>query len=153
MNLPNRRKDWCLARFNVSGSGQQMMNTIRSHATSKMHESAIRLVEDQQDKDWSNHAYLALGHLVKLRRDEDFPHTIVEAKQAGCKLHNAMYSTREFYDKILKFSGPCEDSTLREELAQSQFGQALVIAADAKEHMISVRIYFLGLLILMGITV
>ena len=98
----------------------------------------------KEDEVWSNHAYLALDHLVRLHTSEDFIKDVSCSKEVGGKLDKAKYGTREFYDKMLYYSDMCEVSKLKEELKSTPFPEALVIAADAKENVNGIRIYFYG---------
>ena len=70
----------------------------------------------------------------------------------GGGLDHAKWGSRAFYDQVLEHADEREVATLTNELASTPFPDALVLSADAKEHVNGARIYFisLGLLTEMG---
>ena len=143
-----------LKKLRLKITSVDIVRAMTDHPRSKIHKRAVGLSEDTdqqlavpdplRDELLANHLFFALSYLVKLKRAQHFIDGLSDSLEVGGSLDPSKWGSRAFYDHVLDHADEREDATLTNELASTPFPDALVLSADAKEHVNSARIYFIG---------
>ena len=145
-----------LKKLRLKITSVDIVRAMTDHPRSKIHKRAVglSLSEDTvqqlavpdpvRDELLANHLYIAVSYLVKLKPAQHFIDGLSDSLEVGGSLDPSKWGSRAFYDQVLEHADEQEVATLTNELASTPFPDALVLSADAKEHVNGARIYFIG---------